>query len=303
MTHNTLAQRSPSLYHYTDIHGLFGILDNQVLWATDLRFLNDLSEQKHGEKLLDRAFADCIAQYSSESVPVDGNSAYGMVDALKDIWGTSRQIRGDYEPTAVHYSVSCFSEARDQLSQWRAYAADGYCLEFDTSDLLEHLNFVPQTGTSADHALAADIRPVDYGDTGYGELKELIKTTAQECIPLNKTESHGSYRAGHNMSWALRIAAYAIFLKSDAFTEEREVRALISSGHTITTPGRFGLVPRRSIPIPRNLVKAVMVGPNAYADLQEASLKTYGANHMTMNRKGTGPYRFRVDRSAIPFRR
>jgi hypothetical protein len=34
----------PRLYHYTNEQGLYGILENQCVWATHYKFLNDYSE-------------------------------------------------------------------------------------------------------------------------------------------------------------------------------------------------------------------------------------------------------------------
>lgn len=35
------------LYHYTSSHGVNGILNNKVVWASVLHFLNDSKEWKH----------------------------------------------------------------------------------------------------------------------------------------------------------------------------------------------------------------------------------------------------------------
>jgi hypothetical protein len=40
------------IYHYTDLRGLLGILDERKLWATDIRYLNDTSEGTYGLKRL-----------------------------------------------------------------------------------------------------------------------------------------------------------------------------------------------------------------------------------------------------------
>ena len=40
-----------TLYHYTDASGLKGIIDNQEIWFTDYRYLNDPSELTHGMNL------------------------------------------------------------------------------------------------------------------------------------------------------------------------------------------------------------------------------------------------------------
>ena len=36
-----------SLWHYTSLSGFLGILKDQEIWVTDIRFLNDASELYH----------------------------------------------------------------------------------------------------------------------------------------------------------------------------------------------------------------------------------------------------------------
>ena len=39
------------LFHYTDLHGLKGIVENECLWATDIPYQNDSLEYFHALKL------------------------------------------------------------------------------------------------------------------------------------------------------------------------------------------------------------------------------------------------------------
>jgi hypothetical protein len=32
------------LYHYTDVHGVYGIIQDQAIWASNIRYLNDSQE-------------------------------------------------------------------------------------------------------------------------------------------------------------------------------------------------------------------------------------------------------------------
>jgi hypothetical protein len=55
-----------TLYHYTSVDGLLGILRSKRIWATDIRFLNDRSEffhameeySKHAGHLAEQALGD-----------------------------------------------------------------------------------------------------------------------------------------------------------------------------------------------------------------------------------------------------
>src|SRR4051812_26389542 len=45
----------PHLYHYTDLSGLNGIVSNNDLWLTHVRFCNDDEELTHGQKIVAQA--------------------------------------------------------------------------------------------------------------------------------------------------------------------------------------------------------------------------------------------------------
>ena len=53
------------LYHYTDKNGLFGILENECIWATHYRFLNDISERQEAirycSNVISRRESSCLA--------------------------------------------------------------------------------------------------------------------------------------------------------------------------------------------------------------------------------------------------
>ena len=40
------------LYHYTNMHGLVGIVKSKSIWCTKIQYLNDASEYEHGFSFL-----------------------------------------------------------------------------------------------------------------------------------------------------------------------------------------------------------------------------------------------------------
>lgn len=40
------------LFHYTSMDGLLGIVGRSTLWATNIEYLNDASEYRHGAELI-----------------------------------------------------------------------------------------------------------------------------------------------------------------------------------------------------------------------------------------------------------
>lgn len=51
-----------TLYHYTSFKGLLGIVDSQVLWASDVRYMNDSAEMKHSADLIREEVARRMAE-------------------------------------------------------------------------------------------------------------------------------------------------------------------------------------------------------------------------------------------------
>ncbi|WP_165842497.1 DUF2971 domain-containing protein [Williamsia muralis] len=263
--------------------------------------MNDKSEQRFGENLIDRAFEQCRKT-------LDDRIRKGITDstevraALDSIESRSQQIRGSYKPLTTSYFVICLSESGDQLSQWRVYGRDGYALEFDTNALLNHVSDVPNTGTSADAPLASVMKRVAYGEDGLANLVPLIHNFAQQAAVAGRTVDHSNFGAGHSNACAEAIAQEGIYCKDDAFSEEKEVRLLIGGYPELHTPTRYGMVPRKEIPLPHHLIKSVMVGPNLHAELQELSLESYAVASRWWNPTISSTGQFDVSRSRIPYR-
>jgi hypothetical protein len=112
-----------TLYHYTDFHGLKGIIESHSLRATFSRTLNDSTEQRHGEEFVRRALQEMVDHDLRDKI------AAGMKD----------------RPDRYRSFVTCFCSDPNLLSMWRAYAyrGGGYCLGFDSSELRNLVNEQP----------------------------------------------------------------------------------------------------------------------------------------------------------------
>lgn len=92
------------LYHYTDIHGVEGILDSRRLLASHVRFLNDSKEP----------------QYGLGKVREQVEKA-GAVDRIGSL------LSGGFDGY-----VFCATTEGDDIGQWRAYCPNGgYSICFD----------------------------------------------------------------------------------------------------------------------------------------------------------------------------
>jgi hypothetical protein len=129
------------LCHYTNFAGLKGILENNALWATYTRSLNDGSEDKYG--------TDIVNGYLN-AFSVDISSRF---DAVLN---------------ATRNFATCFCEDAHILSMWRGYAGygGGFCLEFDRRKL-GNCSFPPFG--------AKYLLKIRYGNTLSAEVRSAIE--------------------------------------------------------------------------------------------------------------------------------
>ena len=101
--------RTP-LYHYTDASGLKSIIENDEIWFTDYRYLNDPSELRHGIFL---------AHETIKAVQANAGHAKYLCQMMTDLF--CHENFSDH----LQFLIACFSRDRDELGQWRAYADNG----------------------------------------------------------------------------------------------------------------------------------------------------------------------------------
>jgi len=112
-----------SLWHYTDAHGLEGIVENQYFWATETRFLNDAAETTYGQDVFLTVLEELVRNRESRTRDL----------IAKAFFGAGRPASSFVDEHSRTF-VTCFCDDGDLLSQWRAYAGrdsvGGYALEF-----------------------------------------------------------------------------------------------------------------------------------------------------------------------------
>lgn len=115
LEHFVREQPDGLLFHYTTAAGIIGILENCQLWATEYRHLNDRQEYRIAAHLLKE-------QLNTSGLSQTLRHSFGQLIAK----------------TQEQCFVLSFSEAGDQLSQWRAYCpgGSGYALGFAQTNRL-----------------------------------------------------------------------------------------------------------------------------------------------------------------------
>lgn len=114
---------APPLYHYTIGDNLIRIIESQELWATQAACLNDTTELTYAADQLRLAV---MRKNLSATGTKIGTFRSRLAELLLN---PSPETAGTF--------VTCFSEKRDDLSQWRSYSGGegGYAIQFDHDEL------------------------------------------------------------------------------------------------------------------------------------------------------------------------
>lgn len=114
------------LYQYTDVNALKGIVDNNEIWATHWRYLNDKNEFTNGIDLITK---HCDLLLMKNTNPTIGNYFLQLKNDLKRQNGIINYF---------DIGISSFTTLEDKLSQWRGYGK-GYksaAIGFDPEKIL-----------------------------------------------------------------------------------------------------------------------------------------------------------------------
>lgn len=133
------------LWHYTSANGLLGILESGAIWASDLRFLNDSSENRRMKELLMQHLETRgEGEYDAFNMWLEALAAGGQPEShvykrvsrheYEDRLTEIKEALREYKQSEIF--VACFSAESDSLGQWRAYGKNpSYAIGFDAEKL------------------------------------------------------------------------------------------------------------------------------------------------------------------------
>ena len=251
-----------TLFHYTSLQGLVGIVTSRAIWASDVRYLNDSAEIRHTTDLI-------LAQSQARMDRGQGNGA--LLSQFQE-W-LVRGISHDH----LLFGAS-FRANGNLLSQWRGYSVPGKGVS---------LGFEPAQLVAAARRQGFRIGRCIYDPRRQQALIEQI---------LDSLERRGQqWRGAHPDSRHYRplfesmeaeLLHIAALLKHPAFAEEEEWRLLASvltdgshpglrfrEGRSMLVPYvEFALCddPRQPLPLSQ-----LYVGPTPNAPLSLRSLALF----------------------------
>lgn len=256
------------IFHYTNLHGIVGIVESKTFWLTKASYLNDYSEVNF--------FIDRL-NYMINNLPTFGVSTE-LLDSVQKI--ILEMPRNCY--------VGSFCENGDLLSQWRGYTqnAVGISMGMNTQQLLTISN---QNGTS--------IIPCIYDESEQNEIAiSLILDTIKQLeqnkgtIPIDDIQKN--------------ILLAALACKNPSFFEEKEWR-LVLIENVDSNKEDFGirsngsqLIPYYKFRLPdwsqKGIIEDCYIGPNAKFHEVAEGLQILISKNISQE--------FAIRESSIPYR-
>lgn len=252
---------SGPLHHYTSLDALVSIVKSKSLRATNVHYMNDASESELGLKTM----KEVAEQVRKGAEGVDRE----FLDFFLDWLG-----RRVFESASVY--VLCFSQAHNQLSQWRGYTAHGrgVCLSIDAGLLVQRMQAYGWTFQNCRYNRESQLTWAD------AILSRMRREAAADAPALAADkERHFNVVLSRALSDLLQVAAT---IKHDAFTEEREVRfisSMIPAGdaRVLFRVGRTALIPYVEFQLAESAdhpltVAEIMIGPSPTQNLTHAAV-------------------------------
>jgi hypothetical protein len=266
------------VWHYTTADALIKIMTYKKLWASDIHYLNDASENTRMKGLLLRRIADRF-----------GSGAEPRLTQLQS------EIRF-WDSEMYRTFVACFSEEGDSLSQWRAYGTGyGYAIGFSSKQLAalcDRLTPLVQASQGLPHLVFGGVDYVREDRENEGIIvDEFIDALLQSLDTTPNLLPYSTIAFRHR----------APFVKDAAFSTEAEWRLAGTIDSTDATdlkhrPGRSHLIPYIALELGkdlRDLIVEIRVGPGPNRDLDVKAVKDFTkAQHLNVE----------VTPTAIPFR-
>lgn len=258
------------LWHYTNGQSLIAMLETMSIFSTQLSCLNDTTELRYGSNLFREALS------AKRAIIPEKSAVSALLDGALDYFKENPNFPAQ---AVVPHFVACFSEERDDLSQWRAYGngENGYAVGFRAGDLcccsnaaLVRINY----DSALHHTLAQ--RAVD-------AMIDFFLEAVKKCAPSDLAKFGSEFLE----AWDASITMDAPLIKDPAFSKERECRIVKGFSFDELTNLRFlqkGSMMSRHLPLqpsngqaatPYHLpIAEVIVGPCRHPQISRVSVDT-----------------------------
>ncbi|HFP9394941.1 TPA: hypothetical protein ACHOZE_003619 [Raoultella ornithinolytica] len=276
------------IYHYTDLTAAKSITENNKIWLTECRYLNDTEEFTAGLYFLKQA----LKSHNNHIKAYPADFIENLNDAKRYI-SSSELTSPD---AAENLFVASFSHTPDSLNQWRSYGM--FMLEFEE-------DFISTSLIEDEFYTIKCFYAKSYKEG----LAHAISILDNKIIP--KLYSISKANNMNLMDYWLRllIEAYALSFKNTAFESEYETRLVIAcKGDDPIINFRVKgdlLIPYISLDINPLSLKSLTVGPIENQYLSVSSLEKFAAKttNDVRQKQSNKDYTLYIKGSNIPYRK
>ncbi len=271
-------------YHYTTGNGLFGILKSNTLHCSNINFLNDPTESK---------YFNIILQDMLKAEP-----------KYKDIYDrlNCNRFQNYFEPQ--HFYIASFSKKRDSLHMWNYYAdGNGYNIGIDI-DAIMKLN-KDKVGSIKRKDMIYEVKEqerllIDLFTKYNAELAKIDNFNLDDKTEEEFIMSQMYYELCN--SFELDVYNFIITFKHPAYRHEEETRLIIGlysddirkMDYFVSKTGVFVEYTTIALDIPKNL-KSITLHPGSN-ELHSAGIQRYIKSKIDVSGK------LPVYSSKVPFR-
>ncbi len=244
------------IYHYTSANALLSILKNKILWATNIRYMNDSSEFNYALEICKKYMWDRFQENYCQA-------------------GNNYKIFG-YEIYQLEEVFSCLyvfslSKKADDLNQWRSYSltTQGYCIGLNLDMLKQLCKKRKWKLIKCNYSEKSQKRIIfRYVDKVAGEISSIPNPHDFNESPLLKNSIN-------------ELQNIASTIKNKSFCEEDEYRIIVNNESNKLAPnfreGISMITPyvelRLSDEEAIQIISKVIVGPTPHPELSKESIK------------------------------
>lgn len=207
-----------NFYHYTDVNGFLGIINNHEFWLSHIKYMNDSAEYIEGENICKNLITNFCKKVNSDEKD--------LLTSLQTVISNDKSLGLFSFSRNDIFSIS-FTRDRDSLDMWRGYGkSSGIAIGFDA----EKCNLLPgialvlkeryetNTKNKTKNEMFFNVYNIIYNN----ELKEKIITDVLD-IGLE------FYRKMKDKDLALKFLTDSLFsifpfMKNQGFKNENECR-------------------------------------------------------------------------------
>lgn len=234
------------LYHYTTSAGLIGILKSKKIWASEIRFLNDMQEFSRALELLQELNRSILAE--SGRSPSPSTQLSRLLNLPKHL------ITGLF--------VTSFSEEGNSLGQWRGYCPKGgFSVGFNA-------DYIRRTFEPKKCIYDIDEQKTFLSTQFVSALQEIHELMAGKSVnALSEKEiSHMIWEYESKFESIVDLMKqYAPIIKHHKFSEEKEWRIVkavdIKDESVEFRAGQYQPIPYISLDIDIQEIEQIVIGP------------------------------------------